>query len=135
MEQMTVLDETESSQIREQEALPATSAQWLDKMIDLLALMWSPLFFTGIAWHLKDFMPPRHLALMLVVFMVVFWLLPVGRSISGKVLLCCTLVVGIAASTYSLFAFLGKSQAIAILLMLAGCLPCYAFMVSRDRGK
>lgn len=135
MEQMVALDESESSQSQEQEAISATSALWLDKLIDLLALIWSPLFFGGIGWHLKDFMPPHHLALMLVVLMVVFWLLPGSSSFSGRVLLCCTLVVGIAASTYSLFACLGKDQAITILLMLAGFLPCYAFMVSRDRGK
>ena len=135
MEQVTALNEAESSKIREQEALPETSALWLDQLIDLLALMWSPLFFTGVGWYLKDFMPPHHLALMLIVLIVAFWLLPGSSSFSGKILLCCTLAVGIAASTYSLFACIGKDQAIAILLLLAGCLPCYAFMVSRDRGK
>ena len=135
MEQMTALDEAESSQIREQEALPETSAQWLDKLIDLLALMWCPLFFTGIGWRLKDFMPPHHIAILLVVLVVAFWLLPARRSFPDRVLLCCTLVVGIAANIYSLFAFLGKSQAIVMLLIMAGFLPCYAFMVSRDRGK
>lgn len=133
MEQTTVLDEVGNSHF--QEGLSVTPALWLDKLIDLLALIWSPLFFVGLGWHLKDFMPPEHLAVMLVVLMIAFWLLPGMRSFSGKVVLCCSLVVGIAASIYGLFAFLEKSQAIALLLILAGFLPCYAVMVSSDRGK
>ena len=133
MEQTTVLDEVGNSHF--QEGLSATSALWLDKLIDLLALIWSPLFFVGLGWHLKDFMPPKHLAVMLVVLMIAFWLMPGMRSFPGKVVLCCSLVVGIAASIYGLFAFLEKSQVIALLLILAGFLPCYAVMVSSDRGK